>query len=74
MKSLFKRIFGPTKKTEPTVSYAPRNTDMMRRTLMENMAECRKRARDYRESDPFLAGKNEGRAEIMQAMLETLYK
>ena len=46
----------------------------VRADLQRKLVDFRQRARQYKESgDPYMSGLNQGRAEIIEAMLDTIY-
>lgn len=53
---------------------SPKQEVPHRAEMVELLIDCRKRARDYAESDPYMAGLNQGRAEILEAVLNTVLK
>lgn len=73
MKNLFKSV----------LKYFDINSDIKKRRevkedtrtmLQRKLVDFRQRARQYKESgDPYMCGLNQGRAEIVEAMLDTIY-
>ena len=55
------------------------NRDALTREAQKNgmlhvLKDLEKRAIEYKESDPYLAGLNAGRAQMLEYMLETIFK
>lgn len=42
------------------------DTEPLTLSLLREATDCERRAKDYDLSDPYLAGKNDGRAEILR--------